>query len=482
MVVNILHVSDLHRDLTSPIGNQALLDSLERDWEQYALPDNLGIQCLDLIMVSGDIVQGVQHGTTDAISVLRQQYGEALDFLTGLADRFVKGNKEAVVVVPGNHDVSDHHVRESLEQVCIPDKGAKELVRQLFGGQSNLRWSWDDLALYKIVHSHMYADRFQTFASFYEDFYDGKRTYSTDESKQFDIFDYQDLGITIAGFSSCSHNDLLNRAGAIHPDSIAGASNELRKPNYQGRLRIAMWHHHIEGPPSKVDYMDPDIVQNLAYRDFSIGLHGHQHKPQYLDFRFRYGSNQKITLISAGTLCGGAASGFKRSYNLIQLDLEQLSGRLHVREMQNDNLQLPIWGQHSSLSHQDGTLHFKFCPPPLVRSEPHKITAVLSEAERFHSIGEFRQAAEILLPLKEIEELVRPILLDCLRELRDSAGIIVSFNPPQGSAEEIAVMDALWIENERERLAALLASPSIANTNDLAVAELRDRFLRRLER
>ena len=75
-------------------------------------------------------------------------------------------------------------------------------------------------------------------------------------------------------------------------------------------------------------------------------------------------ADRKITLISAGTLCGGAAYGFKRSYNLIQLDLENHSGKLHVREMQNDNLQMPIWGKHSSPPNLTGSLAFTFDPPP----------------------------------------------------------------------------------------------------------------------
>ena len=41
---------------------------------------------------------------------------------------------------------------------------------------------------------------------------------------------------------------------------------------------------------------------------------------------FRYGSDGRITVISAGTLCGGAAYGFKRAYNVVELDTETMSG------------------------------------------------------------------------------------------------------------------------------------------------------------
>ena len=295
--MNILHVSDLHRDPDSPISNLTLLDSLKRDRDQYASPSDLGISSLDLIVVSGDIVQGVRHGSEHAEAILQRQYQEALEFLEGLTSEFVNGDKESVVLVPGNHDVSDHHFRESIERVQIPDGGAKELIGSLFSEKSNLRWSWEELALYQIKDSEQYSRRFHPFVEFYKSFYGGNRPYSENEEKQFDIFDYPDDAITITGFSSCSNNDLLNRQGAIHPDCLATASEQLRLPKYHGRLRLAVWHHHIEGPPSSVDFMDPDIVQNLIYRDFSLGLHGHQHKPEYLDYRFRHGSNRKITLI-----------------------------------------------------------------------------------------------------------------------------------------------------------------------------------------
>ena len=151
MNINILHVSDLHRDPYSPISNITLLDSLKRDRDQYTSSDDLGVSSVDLIVVSGDIVQGVRHGGANAEATLLCQYEEALEFLEGLTDQFVDGHKESVVIVPGNHDVSDHHFRESLERVEIPSGRERELISPLFTGQSNLRWSWDELALYQIT-------------------------------------------------------------------------------------------------------------------------------------------------------------------------------------------------------------------------------------------------------------------------------------------------------------------------------------------
>src|ERR1700704_2285578 len=95
------------------------------------------------------------------------------------------------------------------------------------------------------------------------------------------------------------------------------------------------------------DYMDPGILQNLIDNGFSLGFHGHQHRPQFLDTRFRYGTNRKITVISAGTLCGGPSFPHGRAYNVVELDTDTRTGRLFVREMQNHNLSLPIWGRRA---------------------------------------------------------------------------------------------------------------------------------------
>ena len=148
--------------------------------------------------------------------------------------------------------------------------------------------------------------------------------------------------------------------------------------------------------------------------------------------------------------------------------------------MQNDNLQMPIWGRHSSLSNPTGSLDFTFDPPPIPQSGQSQHTAVLLEAQRLHEQGEFRQAAETLLSLQGLDNLGRPILLNCLLRLRDDAGIISTFDPPQGRAEEIAVMDALWAEGRRERLKQLLESPPIASSSDPSVAEVRARYQMRL--
>lgn len=480
MVVSILHISDLHRDPDNPIRNEALLDSLENDRKRYTNSEVTRIRTPDLILVSGDVVQGVLHDTPDAEATLERQYDEALDFLDRLAKSFVGGDRERVIVIPGNHDVSDYHFRKSLKPVPIAADRKRAIVGQLFVPDTSLRWSWPDLELHEVSDPAMYEQRFAAFTEFYRTFYNGKRSYSTDSSKQLDFFDYPTFGLTVAAFSSCHNNDLLNRQGAIHPDCIGSAGLHLKDRSFDGRLRIATWHHNTEGSPSMSDYMDADIVQNLIDREFSLGFHGHQHKPEFLDTRFRHGPDRRITVISAGTLCGGAAFGFRRAYNVVEIDVENRTGRLHLREMQNDNLQLPIWGPRPLPATATTYHEFTFEPPPAYLAAKNSATAILIDAQKFFDGKQFKEAAAILLPHIDREPLARRLLLECLGHLDDMPTVIQYFDPPASEIEALTLMDALWAEKQKGRLAEIIALPLVANSPDPALIEVRNKYARRL--
>ena len=480
MVVSILHISDLHRDPDNPIQNDALLDSLENDRRRYTNSEPTRIRAPDLVLVSGDVVQGVRHDSVDPEGKLKLQYDEALDFLERLANSFVAGDRERVIVIPGNHDVSDYHFRRSLTEVPIAPDRKRDIVGQLFMPDTRMRWSWPDFELYEVSDLSMYQQRFNAFAQFYCNFYQGKRSYPTDSSKQLDFFDYPSFGVTVAAFSSCHNNDLLNRQGAIHPDCVGYAGLQLRDNSFNGRLRVATWHHNTEGSPSMSDYMDADIVQNLIDREFSLGFHGHQHKPEFLDTHFRHGPNRRITVISAGTLCGGAAFGFRRAYNVVEIDVENRQGRLHLREMQNDNLRLPIWGPRP-LPATASTFHdFTFEPPPAPLSPQDSNTGALIAAQKLFDKKQFAAAAELLVPYLNREPLARRVLFECLGHMDDMASIIRHFDPPTSEIEAMTLMEALWAEKQKDRLAEVIVLPLIADSVDPALVEVRTKYARRL--
>lgn len=74
MKLSVLHISDLHRDPENPIRNDVLLDSLDNDRRHYTAEEAPGVRSPDLIIVSGDIVQGIRSDEPDPENTLRQQY------------------------------------------------------------------------------------------------------------------------------------------------------------------------------------------------------------------------------------------------------------------------------------------------------------------------------------------------------------------------------------------------------------------------
>ena len=479
MKVSILHISDLHRNLGSFVNNEALLSSLERDRDRYTLRDNPRIKSPDLIIVSGDIIQGVKFNGTDAEAMLQRQYEEALSFLNGLANSFVGGDKQRVIIVPGNHDVSNYYFRKSLAPIEI--KGDKKaLAAELFKKRSTLRWSWEEFSLYEIADKDVYHRRFAAFTEFYNNFYEGKYNYSIEPEKQFNVFHLPDLGVVVTGFCSCYNNDLMNQQGDICPDCIVSAESQILKSlESQECIRIAVWHHNTEGLPFEINYMNSEVVQNLIDRGFSLGFHGHQHSPEFIDKRFLYGLDRHINVISAGTLCGNPAFNHRCAYNIVELDISSKKGWLHVRETRNSNSYLPIWEACAIPPNQSRYLKFDFDPPPKPSIKVNHHTALLSKAQKLHDQKKYRDAADILHTLED--DLARHLLRSCLSNLNDVAGIIKSFDPPKNSAEAIVLLDALWKQKDKNRISEVLKLPLITKSTDPSIVEIRSKYTARLK-
>lgn len=486
MKLSILHISDLHRDSNPGLTNDALFSSLERDWSRYIDRENPQIKSPDIIIVSGDIIQGVRANVEEPEEKISQQYEQALDFLSRLSQTFLDGNKERLILVPGNHDVSAYHFCESIEKLNINknDPIAKELVSQLFKRKNNIRWSWKELDFYKIVDENLYNNRLKSFCDFYKEFYQGKKEFNLIPEEQFNIYDCPEFNLVIVGLSSCFRNDLYNKQGAINPEALAKAANQLNNFQYYNKLRLAVWHHNLSGTPLQNDYMNSNVLQNLIDCDFSLGFHGHQHKPQFINEYSEFGQDNKITIISAGTLCGGSISlpsGYSRAYNLVEIDTETLSGRLHLREMQDSSFDFPIWS--SGLIKKSGKSYIDFTiqPPPKAPSENIQIRKRLEQGEEYYRNNEYKKVIKVLHPLVNKNEFARKFLLECYFVLEDMKAIIDYFDPPKNNKETIYLFKALWTEDKKQRLHNLLHEDTILNSTDPSVISIRDQYIKRLK-
>lgn len=482
----ILHMSDLHRDLADEVDNASLLDSLERDLEQQAVQDP-SILPPSLCVVSGDLVYGVRADAPDGRTELARQYQQAVELLAGVADRLFGGDRERVVLIPGNHDVSYPDFAASLTRLDVPSEPHAKagLARELFAPQSKLRWSWPELSMYRISDQEQYKRRLLQFSEAYTQFYRGTRTYPLTQEDQFDVFDFPDLQFCVIALASCYNNDPLRRAGAIHPAALTAACRTLRAVERTGWLVAASWHHSLQGGPNGDDQLDPAILQILIQAGVSLGFHGHQHIADCVDESYRIGTTpRKITVVSAGTLCAGPANltpGVPRSYNVVEVDVEQWKVRVHQRQMVNKLFTLPVWGPGYIPASQSSYVEVDLCRPMHTRPEGLDVRLSLERADLHAGHGEWSEAVTTLEAIRD-DDRARPLLSRALSELGDDRRTIALLWPPRSTAECVLIGAAIL--NRRDRVAGeeFLSLREVAQCGDASVLEISDRIRHQLLR
>lgn len=476
--LTIAHISDLHRSSDNPISNVAVLNSLMRDMDTYTTQ---GIAKPDLLVVSGDIIQGDANTT-----FLKGQYDEALDFLKNIANNLFGGDKSRIILIPGNHDISWTESKNSMEKIAeketTDNNGGlrNSIFKEAIKINSNVKWSWGDKSFYRITDEEIYKNRLSYFCEFYKNFYDGNRTYSLDPNKQFDFFEFPELAITIVGFNSCFHNDHLNRAGAINPRCIAEVGLQLRESREKGHLILATWHHNTKGAPYDQDYMDDTFIKNLISYSVKIGFHGHQHKQEILRAESNIIEGEMMLILSAGSLCAGPnelPTGYNQQYNLLELsrinneEIQlKLSSRVKTPESSFDN---PIWGK--------GTFSSTATEFKTKLAHPMPPIPDLGKAESLLGSKNYQEAQKILKQHDIDDPVVRILLLECYEKLENYSAIIEDFSNPQNNAERILLINAnieVFNVNEAKKV---LSIGTISNSSDPSVIHVRDQLKGKLK-
>ncbi len=337
---SILHISDLHRSSTEPVDNDALLASLVTDAQRYLL-ETPSIPPPQAVIVSGDLIQGVPLDRKAVDSniwrgEIARQYAVAEDLLARVADRFLGGDRSQLVMVPGNHDTCWNTAFRSMAAVRA-DEIKNGILWELSQVDSPYRWSWQELKPYRVVDADAYARRLDTYWAFVERFYAGFRLpRPIDRSAGYNLFEMDKGRIIVAAFDSIAGNDCFSSSGALARDAVARCAMELLDSGRSYDLRIAIWHHSIDGPPRSVDYMDVSHVHEMIGHGFRLGLHGHQHVAAAAAHYIHLPESQAMAVISAGSLCAGARElprGVNRQYNVVVLSDDRLSARLNVRQL-----------------------------------------------------------------------------------------------------------------------------------------------------
>ena len=195
------------------MGNDELLSAIFSDSSRW---ESEGIPWPDLIVVSGDLIQGVKTDAEEPESLITAQYAEVTDFLQKLTSKFVASDQSRVIIVPGNHDVNWSRARRAMDPAKTILDGIPE---KAFEADSSVRWSWQDLQAYVISDKNLYQSRYDHFRQFLSNFYD--KLDSSPLSRQDDdlvYFEDLSLGIVVVGFSSWYGNDCFLPRGRYHPN------------------------------------------------------------------------------------------------------------------------------------------------------------------------------------------------------------------------------------------------------------------------
>jgi hypothetical protein len=484
MKFSILHISDLHRDLTNELGNAPLLESLVRDIEQRYAKNDPPILKPSICIVSGDLVYGAKAASPNFDTELTRQYNQANEILVGIADWLFEGDRSRIILVPGNHDVSYNHVLNASQEIAIPSSGAERdaLVTELFKHRSKLRWSWSSLSFRRITDEAMYAERLRDFATAYNTFYQGKRTFSLEPGLQRDIFDFPHLDFTVLGLCSCNENDPLNRMASIHPDALAGATTDLRHAKYTGRVVGAVWHHSLSGVPTQNDYMDSEVLLHLADAGVSLGFHGHHHRAQCIEERHQIaGDGRKIVVVSASTLCAGPSQlspGQPRGYNVVEIDTEQAKCRVHQRRMHNNDFTYPIWAPAYFIETNEPFLDVEIDRPLRPRPPDLDASFKVETAEQLLGEGKWKEVIELLAGIP-LDSVGRPLLAKALSEYGDSGKTIELLWPPANPAEAVQIGDAILQDGNSQQAAQFLALDIVTGDTDASVLEIARRVRER---
>lgn len=234
----------------------------------------------------------------------------------------------------------------------------------------------------------------------------------------------------------------------IRKEMVARSHLQLNDSEEIFDLRMAVWHHSIEGPPYRTDYMDVEIVRGMIGRGFRLGLYGHQHRAQVAPHQVWMPDRERMAVISAGSLCAGASdlpTGTFRQYNVLEIAEDFKSVRVHVRSMSVANLfsrgQLPDFGGASFAD-----LDWK--PPQNVvggeiDTDAARWRAAIEDAEVAAKSGKPERAIEVLRDLdRPPGSYERQLFLLAATEAQQWAAIIEATDPPSTIDELIQRVEA----------------------------------------
>ena len=441
LVPTLLHISDLHRTAGPRLANDELLASIASDAARWTID---GIPRPDIIVVSGDLIQGARIDVPDPDSTIAAQYEEASAFLTGLAEEVVDGDRSRVILVPGNHDV---HWGRSLCAMRPLEACPERIASRALEPRSRLRWNWRDQTAYEIEDVSLYSARLDHFRRFQAQFYSGLNPNPlVGDATDLVFMDYPSFDLAVAGFASWHGNDCFCHVGEIDVAALSGSRQLLARS--RASVRVGVWHHSIVGGPRSQDYMDQRLVHKLIDFGCTIGLHGHQHHPGAAPFGLHLPNLTSMVVVGAGSLAVGDGElpmGERRQFNIVEIDITRSVVRVHVRAMSSGGI--------FTGSHRDdfGGNTFVELPLPVSPSRAGPASSARQLDAALDAVGNQRYAEALelsaTLGTSHARE-QRRIRIEALTNLERDDELRALLDPPE-NADEVARLVSLLLKVRR---------------------------------
>lgn len=476
----ILHLSDLHRSPTDPIENSTLLSSLLSDLDRYSI-ESTPIPVPDAAIISGDIIQGVTLGFPGYADELTKQYDVAYGFCSSLADRLFGGDRSRIVIVPGNHDVCWNTAQSAMHEHFEATLG--RLNARSFSSDTLLRWDWGTRKVFEISNKEAYKRRLDAYWRFVERFYaSATLAHPLDFERGFNLFSLDGGRILVAALESVHGNDCYCRQGSVERSVLGACALAIRDLQHSPILKAATWHHSFQGPPAGDDYMDISTIHELIGLGFRLGLHGHQHLAEANAHSIHLPEEEAMAISSAASLCAGRRelpTGANRGYNLIVIDDDYTSCRVHVRE----SIQGNHFGRYTrGIFKVDGYAQLRWALPPsptggtFSAKSRFNAEAIILAEDALHA-GKPADALQILDGANARGHVHgRRIYLQAAQSLSMHRAIIDLIQEPTSIQEFVDLFASLLAEGDLFDARQLLDTGAGVGVDAVTLGELRNRL------
>jgi len=294
--VDVLHLTDLH--VTEPNT------SLESVWTTAAdVLRGAKRTEFDFIVISGDLTQAAKP----------KEYKQLRKFTdTELVPRLRKQERNRIIFVPGNHDVTWSHptALRPVKPQSLASGVLEQFLREPHKSEIRARITKTGGVDVRRRDPANYGQRLAEVQKFLDAFYRpsppkrGFRLTSDHPRDHFSAHVFRDEGIAFYGFNSCFYNDEVWRGATLEEETVTAAVGHART-HADGLLWVAVWHHGLASDRGNPDHLIARDLGFLRFNGFHVGMHGHTHVDEFGDLRDILG--ERFPVIATGSFAAGTS-------------------------------------------------------------------------------------------------------------------------------------------------------------------------------